>query len=136
MKLDLTALLSPTSAYVIYEWFLSTSVYAIDVLSSKLQMSKILNVKGDSDTIEAIDFNTETPVIVLRHENQLLLSVWRREFMETASLSSYQCQKTFRALPDPVCNIVKDFDEARCQCMAIQVSMTPLVSNNVELFTG
>ena len=113
----------------------STSVYAIDVLSSKLQMSKILNVKGDDDTIEAIDFNTETPVIVLRHENQLLISVWRRESMETASLSSYQCQKTFRALPDPVCNVVKDFDEARCQCMAIQVrpdslTMTLLSNNN------
>ena len=70
----------------------STNVYAIDVVSSKLQMSKIITVKGD-DLIEAIEFDAQNPVIVLRHNNQLLISLWRRESMESGP--SYQCEKMF-----------------------------------------
>ena len=91
---------------------------------------KMNNSIGD-DIIEAIDFDTENPVIVLRRDNQLLISSWKQESIEPGS--NYQCEKTFKILPVN-CNIVNDFDETRCQCMSIQVrhslAMTLLSNNN------
>ena len=113
-----------------------TRVYSIDVLSSKLQMSKIITVKGD-DLIEAIEFDAQNPVIVLRHNNQLLISLWQRRESMNESGPSYQCEKMFKILSPENCNIIKDFDESRCQCMAIEIrhslAMT-LLSNNQGSF--